>query len=1371
MNEEKYLKMSMSEFLEEKLFYGIHNHSHYSNIRLRDALTTVKGLIDTAILKGHRGINLSDHECISGHIEAQEYVKELHKLKNKYNEMNLEGATEEEFQKEFKNKLEVVSKMPNDFLVSLGNEIYLVDSLEEVRDNYKSGITKFYHFVLVAKNEEGHEALRELSSHAWGNMFKTGMMERVPTIKSYLREVVQRYPNSLIASTSCLGGELGQLVLQMLEIKSRPHTEAELFDIKLKIHNFIQFGLELFGEDFVIELQPSYMAEQVAFNELALTIAKGYGIDYIIGLDAHYETFEDRLIHKAFLSSKEGEREVDDFYSSTYLMSNTEIYEYWRTFGTDKDFKIAILNTFKIKEKIEIYDLCKPELIPQRPLPEVFEVRHIFKDWYNKYQYIEKVANSPYDQDRFFMTLLEDGFIKKKQKFNDINMGRINEEFKQLWLISERLHQRMLSYYSLTELMVNIMWDDDGGNSLVGISRDSGTGMYMLYLVDVIQINPIEWELPNWRHIHSSRIELPDIDIDTETIKREQIFNAVSNYFNGNVLNLATFKTEGTKSAVQTSARGLDIDNDISMAVSSLIPFERGKHWSLHDCIYGNEEKERLPVTEFINQIKEYPKWLETAMKIEGLICGRSIHASGVCVFNDGITSSNSIMKAPNGKNTTAYSMNDSTLTSSVKLDFLTVESLTKLHTCINLLIVAGKIEWQGSLRETYNKYIHPDVLEYNSPKMWEMVATGELLDLFQFSTPIGITTAKLLKPTSLPELAHANSLMRLMGDGIITPTEKFLKFKNDISLWYKEMDSYGLVKGEIDELEKHLKIYYGVSATQEDIMEMTMNPKLVGFDLTQANKLRKAVAKKSEKVMKEVKELYFKVGKEKGNSDSILHYIWDKHIVPQLGYSFSRNHTLPYSGIALQEMNLAYKYGSLFWNCAVLICNSGADSVNLDDEESKSKATEYGKVAKAIGEMQGAGVGVSLPDINKSGLTFVPDEENNKIVFGLKGISGVGDNDIRHIMSNRPYKSFQDFLDRSAGELGTTTTIALIKAGMFDTMIDRIEAMEKYVLTVTKGVKSIGAVQLLKMIELGLISEDYRLECRFVKFRKYIFSPQFFVMKDTKTKSKKWYMLNDISTNFFVEHFMNLMEEEKDYKYDESGNLLVLDKNFDKYHKQKIERLSEYAKTQEALDNYNRLGFLEIWDKYCSGTISKWEMDSLNFYHSEHELANIDREKYSIVNFNELNEKPEVAEIVNRGKIKFTRYKLHRICGTILAKDKNKHTLQVLTPDGVVAVKFHKGAFTYYDKQLSQVDEVTGTKSVIEKSWFARGNKILVVGFRRDDQFVAKKYANSVYQHTVELISDIKNDGRDVITIQERAEIQTINKKILINNKLNDII
>ena len=151
--------------------------------------------------------------------------------------------------------------------------------------------------------------------------------------------------------------------------------------------------------------------------------------------------------------------------------------------------------------------------------------------------------------------------------------------------------------------------------------------------------------------------------------------------------------------------------------------------------------------------------------------------------------------------------------------------------------------------------------------------------------------------------------------------------------------------------------------------------------------------------------------------------------------------------------------------------------------------------------------------------------------------------------------------------------------------------------------------------------------------------------------------------------------------------------------------------------------------------------MDSLSFYYHEHELSNINFDLYEIHDFEELPTSPVVAEYRTFRNKEIPRFALTRICGTVLDRDKNKHIVSLLTPTGVVQVKFYKGQFNFYDKQISEIDEVEGKKTVLEKSWFTRGNKLLVTGYRREDQFIPKKYKDSIYQHSLQLITDIKGD------------------------------
>ena len=188
----------------------------------------------------------------------------------------------------------------------------------------------------------------------------------------------------------------------------------------------------------------------------------------------------------------------------------------------------------------------------------------------------------------------------------------------------------------------------------------------------------------------------------------------------------------------------------------------------------------------------------------------------------------------------------------------------------------------------------------------------------------------------------------------------------------------------------------------------------------------------------------------------------------------------------------------------------------------------------------------------------------------------------------------------------------------------------------------------------------------------------------------------------------------------------------------------------ENILKELNKTIFLEDWIKYAGkGNVSAWEMEVLCFYYHEHELANADMGKYGLSNFFALPEDPVVDRTFWKGDKEIKLFKLNKICGTCIAKDKAKATVTLLTVDGVVTVKFRKEYFSLFDKQISEKYS-DGTKKVIERSWFNRGNMILVQGIRSGDAFLPKKYASSG-GHQLYKINDII-DG-DLVLQTERYQ------------------
>jgi DNA polymerase-3 subunit alpha len=633
------------------------------------------------------------------------------------------------------------------------------------------------------------------------------------------------------------------------------------------------------------------------------------------------------------------------------------------------------------------------------------------------------------------------------------------------------------------------------------------------------------------------------------------------------------------------------------------------------------------------------------------------------------------------------------------------------------------------------------------------MVGKGEVMDLFQFSTDIGLQSVIKVKPTSLLEAAVTNSLMRLMSDGEEQPVDTYVKYKNDITLWYEEMKKAGLTQDEILVLEKYLKGIYGVADTQEVVMQMVMDEKISNFDIKESNYLRKSIAKKKADVLKEVQELFFKKGKEIGASDQLLDYVWNVQIKRQLGYSFSILHTLAYTIIALQELNLIYRYNPLYWNTACLTVNSGGidsqedeDDDNEDGKPKKQYATNYGKVASAIGNIRQRGVKIALPDINKAKFGFSPDIENDAITFGLKGMNGIGDEVVHTIIEHRPYKSFNDFLKRMFDTkiIKNGQMIQLIKGGCFDSFGERKLVMKQFIKHTYEPKKQLNFQNMKMLVENNLIPEEFALNVRFYNYKNYISQ---FVYKTIAKPKDKLFKLDNVATPFFEQHFT----EDSIVEIDD-GNIIISEKKFKKEYDKKMEDLKEWLSKDETLQYVNDALLEQAFAEYENESISKWEMDSLSFYYHDHELAAVDNEKYNLDNFNDLPEQPIVVnEYVSRG-IPRQEFKLNRIAGTVLDKDKNKHQVTILTTNGVVTVKFYAGAFSHYSKQISKPVS-KDKKEIIEPSWFTRGNKLLITGFRRGNKFAPRKYKNSIYQHTVALIKEIDQEGNLVLQT-ERTEI-----------------
>ena len=510
-------------------YFNNHAHTIYSNVRLLDAINRPKDLIKKAHELGMSGIAITDHEILSAHVEALKVAEEIY-------------------------------KEDPDFLVALGNEIYLTDT----SDNGQ----KYYHFILIAKDAIGHKALRELSSHSWFCSYMDRGLERVTTLKSELDEIVHKYPGHLIATTACIGGELGTNLLMRAKVLAiEDNYNADLYFTQAKV--FLNYCKNLFGDDFYIECAPSSNEDQIVVNKQLKELSELFNIKMCIGTDAHYLTKEDRPVHKAYLNSKGGEREVDSFYEFTYLMNSDEVEELL-SYSFDKDFIFEILdNSLEIQNKITKYSLFHKQDIPRVEVKDYPKKKWVdlkgnfFED---KYPILDSMFMSNDKYERYWVNQCTQKLHEIK-KYNQEYLIRLEEEADVKRVIGEKLETNMFRYPVTLQHYIDLIWDC---GSMVGAGRGSSCAALNHYLLGVTQLDPIEWDLPFFRYLNRERIELGDIDIDICPSKRPLILNKIKEerkaYFNEDVAEwakenlgctlVATFGTEGTKSAILTACRG-----------------------------------------------------------------------------------------------------------------------------------------------------------------------------------------------------------------------------------------------------------------------------------------------------------------------------------------------------------------------------------------------------------------------------------------------------------------------------------------------------------------------------------------------------------------------------------------------------------------------------------------------------------------------------------------------------------------------------------------------------------------------------------------------------------------------------------------------
>ncbi len=1232
----------------------MHNHTQFSNISTGlDSINKLTDLIDYAKQLGMSGLAITNHDNLS---EVVNINREQKRLRD-----NNEN-----------------------FTLAIGNEIYLVDNFDsEVKERQK-----YYHFILIAKDKIGYDALIELSSRAWYRSAVQYGRRRIPTLKKDIEEILEKAKGHLVSTSACLGGELATLVNQ---------------DKIEEAKQFVQWCQQRFGyDDFYIELQPSDSPEQINFNSKAI---KELDSKFVIATDAHYQKEEDFPIFEAFLRSQQEKREVQEYYTYARMMSEEEIYSLMKLSGVgEEEVKKFLNNTVEVGKQIEFYDLSQKPTIPKVKIESIeLKITDNQKKDLSLYPTLTWALEED-EQTKFCLYYCLNS-LDERDLWNAEYLSRLEEEFDTFKFQSEEFKDNFFCYFNTMQHYLEMAWSID---CAVGPSRGSASGSLLCYLMDIVQCDPIKYDLYFWRFANKVRTSPLDIDSDLQPSKRAELFKKIREERGElGLTQVATYRTLTLKAAIGNAARGYrskdflnGLDPDISTYLSSLIEVRRGFVATLKQTLNGDETTGYSVNHQFIKECNAYPGLLEIIQKIEGVITGSSTHAAAVIFFDDNNPLQNycSLMRAPNGDLCTALDLHTVEEVGCYKYDFLLLTTLDIQATCFKLLQKDGLVPQELTLKQCFRKYINPNTTDFSNPKIWDAFYKGKTLSVFQWDADSGRKGLLKTYPSSLDELSACNGLIRLMTqEDEEDQIERFVRIKEDPQSFEEEMIEAELNDDQRKIMHEELDKFNGCAVMQESFM--TLSQKLAGYSLAEADALRKIVAKKKMNEITAQKEFFFNKIKESGGSEKTSNYLYRTIISPSLGYSFSKNHSSPYSIIGVQCILLSeILFPPIYWQMACLLQRSGA----LDN-----KSADYNKIAEAVSLLMSQGVNILSVDINKSEENFRLDAKTESIYYGFSALKGLRENVIEKILQERPFKNLKDFIDKTAADI--TSIVSLVKSGSFDFFESRMDTVKLLAALKSETKSKLNGQNLLMISRQDLWPKELSFSQRVFNFNHYL--------KSLPDSTDENYKLNELCLNFLEE-----IDFANDGEYLEKSS-------WSNYYNYQMRDIKAYLidNQEEMLENLNSKIEHEWLEKYFPGdSIAQWEIETMGVCFAEHPFAKVE----NLSNFEDLLIEPQVKSIFHtKNGRSVPLFNLTMIAGIVIAKDKMHSSITLLTKTGPVKVKFRKQQFATYDSQISQV--IDGKKKVIEKSWFNRGVGLIVHGMRQNDTFIAKTYKNSPMSHT----------------------------------------
>jgi DNA polymerase-3 subunit alpha len=828
----------------------------------------------------------------------------------------------------------------------VGCEFYVVAD-RHVKQFTKEKKDKRYHQLLLAKNAQGYRNLVKLCSLG----YMEGLYSKWPRIDKAL---ILKYHEGLIATTCCIGASVPQAILH------RGEQEAEIE---------FKWWLDLFGDDYYVELQRHEIPEQEQINAILLQFASKYGVKIICSNDSHYVDQQDANAHDILLCVNTGDVQSTPIASDEengkgfrfgfpndqfYFKSQAEMAQLFH------DLPEALDNTNEIIDKVEALQLKRDIMLPNFPIPDKFKIHNgPESENKNQWEYLKHLA-----------------FIGAKERYKDISPE-----------VEERLNFELFTIQTMGFAGYFLIVADfirEGRNLgvFVGPGRGSAAGSVVAYCIGITNIDPIKYNLLFERFLNPDRKSMPDIDTDFDDDGRQKVIDyVVDKYGKNQVAQIITYGSMAAKSSIKDVARVLDLPLSEANMLAKLVPDRPGTNLVQVMTAPIEVIKENLNPEDFENvkQLRSIleegqsiqAKVLKEALILEGSVRNVGIHAAGIIIAPEDLT--NIIPVSVSKESDLLITQYDGRVIEDagvIKMDFLGLKTLTIIKNALDLI------------QQNHDVRIDIDAIPLDDQKTFELFQRGDTNGTFQFESDGMQMYLRELKPDKFEDLIAMNALYR---PGPIEYIPRFIARKHG-----REQVSY-----DLPDMEEYLEETYGITVYQEQVM--LLSQKLAGFSKGDADVLRKAMGKKQIEVLNKMKAQFMDGCRVKEYDLQVCEKIWtDWEAFAQ--YAFNKSHSTCYAFVAYQTAYLKANYPAEYM-AAVLNNQNNIDKIAFFMEESKRM-----------------GIAVLGPDINESALNFTVNRKG-EIRFGMSGIKGVGDKAVDSIIQERnergAYKTIYDFSRR----------------------------------------------------------------------------------------------------------------------------------------------------------------------------------------------------------------------------------------------------------------------------------------------------------------------------------------------------------------------